>query len=85
MKGYFRLKRVQKYYKWDESYYQWRSGSVSYRKKRAGLVKKKDSIYFDSKQRYGSPRITAEYTSLGTKLSKFQLPNTLQELGLEVN
>jgi len=28
------------------------------------------SIYFDSKQRYGSPRITAELASLGTKLAR---------------
>ena len=55
----------------QRSYYQWKNGSVSDRKQRAELVKEKiTSIYFDSKQRYGSPRITAELASLGNKLSR---------------
>jgi putative transposase len=33
-------------------------------------IEKITSIYFDSKQRYGSPRIAAEFTSLGIKLSR---------------
>jgi hypothetical protein len=37
-------------------YYQWKSQSVSDRKQRVVLVKEKiTSIYFESKQRYGSP------------------------------
>ena len=55
----------------QRSYYQWKSGVVSDRKQRAELIKEKiTSIYFDSKQRYGSPRMTAELASLGDKLSR---------------
>jgi hypothetical protein len=76
MKGYFRLKRSYKVLQVGRrSYYQWRSRFHT-ENKELGLLKKKDSIYFDSKQRYGSPRITAEYTSLGTKLSRIPVVNT---------
>ena len=55
----------------QRSYYQWKSGAFSDRKQRAELVKEKiTSIYFDSKQRYGSPKITAELPSLCNKLSR---------------
>ena len=55
----------------QRSYCQWKSGSVSDRKQRTELVKEKiTSIYFDSKQRYGSPRMTAELASLGNNLFK---------------
>ena len=51
------------------SYYQWKILSVSDRKQRVILVKEKiSSIYFDSKQRYGSPRITVELNSLGIRV-----------------
>ena len=55
----------------QKSYYQWKSQFVSYRKQKVVLVKEKiTSIYFDSKQRYVSPRMTAELASLDNKLSK---------------
>jgi len=44
----------------QRSYYQWKSQSVSDRKQKVVLVREKITfIYFDSKQRYGSPRMTA--------------------------
>jgi hypothetical protein len=44
-----------------KGYYQWKSQSVSDRKQRVVLVKEKiTSIYFESKQRYGSPRMTVD-------------------------
>jgi hypothetical protein len=50
-----------------QGYYQWKSQSVSDRNKRVVLVKEKiTSIYFESKQRYGSPRMTVS-ASLGSK------------------
>jgi uncharacterized protein (DUF2461 family) len=56
---YFRLKRCAKFSRWSKEYYQWKSQSVSDRKQRVVLVKEKiTSIYFESKQRYGSPRMT---------------------------
>jgi hypothetical protein len=52
----------------QRSYYQWKSQSVSDRKQLC-LLKKKTSIYFESKQRYGSPRMTVELASLGSKVN----------------
>jgi hypothetical protein len=59
----------------QRSYYQWKSQSVSDRKQRVVLVEKITSIYFESKQRYGSPRMTVELASLGSKVSKLQWLN----------
>jgi len=65
------------------SYFQWKSQSVSDRKQMAVLVKEKIvSIYFDSKQRYGSPRITAELDSLGNKVSRITVAKYMNQLGL---
>jgi putative transposase len=67
----------------ERSYYHWKIQCVSERKQRVLLVKEKiTSIYFDSKQRYGRPRITAELASLGTKLSRITVAKYMQELGL---
>jgi putative transposase len=52
-------------------YHQWKIQSVSDRKQSVVLVKEKITyIYFDSKQRYECPKITAELASLGTKLPR---------------
>jgi putative transposase len=52
-------------------YYQWKSQSVSDKKQKTVLAKEKISlIYFDSKQRCGSPRITVELDSIGSKASR---------------
>nr|WP_246022118.1 IS3 family transposase [Flavobacterium cellulosilyticum] len=67
----------------QRSYYQWKSQSVSDRKQRVELVKEKiTSIYFDSKQRYGSPRMTAELASFGNKLSRITVAKYMNQLGL---
>ena len=69
----------------QRSYYQWKSQCqcVSDRKQRVELVKEKiTSIYFNSKQRYGSPRMTAELASLGNKLSRITVAKYMNQLGL---
>ena len=67
----------------QRSYYQWKSGAISDRKQRAELVKEKiSSIYFDSKQRYGSPRMTAELASLGNNISRVSVAKYMNQLGL---
>ena len=67
----------------QRSYCQWKSQSVSDRKQKVVLVKEKiTSIYFDSEQRYGSPRITAELASLGNKLSRITVAKYMNQLGL---
>ena len=64
-------------------YYQWKSQSVSDRKQRAELVKEKTtSIYFDSKQRYGSPRMTVGLAPLATKTSRVTVAKYMNQLGL---
>jgi hypothetical protein len=47
MKGYFRLKRGAKYYKWDEEVIINGEDPFHTENKELGLLKKKDSIYFD--------------------------------------
>ena len=67
----------------SRSYYQWKSQSVSDRKQRVALVKQQiTSIYFKSKQSYGSPRITVELTSLGCKISRNTVAKYMNQLGL---
>jgi putative transposase len=67
----------------QRSYYQWKSQSVSDRKQRVVLVKEKiTSIYFESKQRYGSPRMTVELASLGSKVSRITVAKYMNQLGL---
>ena len=67
----------------QRSYYQWKSGAILDRKQRAELVKEKiTSIYFDSKQRYGSPRMTAELASLGNNISRVSVAKYMSQLGL---
>jgi hypothetical protein len=58
------------------------SQSVSDRKQRVVLVKKITSIYFESKQRYGSPRMTVELASLGSKVSRITVAKYMNQLGL---
>jgi hypothetical protein len=46
------------------------------------LVKEKiTSIYFESKQRYGSPRMTVEL-ALGSKVSRITVAKYMNQLGL---
>jgi putative transposase len=67
----------------QRSYYQWKSGTVLDRKQRAEWVKEKiTSIYFESKRRYGSPRMTVELPSLGSKVSRITVAKYINQLGL---
>lgn len=67
----------------SSGYYKWKSKSVSNKL----LLKEKitqqiTSIYFASKQRYGSPRITFELNALGYKISRITVAKYMKELGL---
>jgi hypothetical protein len=46
------------------------------------LLKKNNFIYFESKQRYGSPRMTVELASLGSKVSRITVAKYMNQLGL---
>jgi hypothetical protein len=57
--------------------------TISDRKQRVVLVKEKiTSIYFESKQRYGSPRMKVELASLGSKVSRITVAKYMNQLGL---
>ncbi len=78
---------IEKMYKVLEvsssSYYKWKTKPISNRVLKMNIIKEKIIfIYFSSKQRYGSPRITIELTSLGYQISRITVAKYLRELGL---
>jgi transposase InsO family protein len=67
----------------SSSYYKWKAKPISNRVLKMNLIKEKITfIYFSSKQRYGSPRITIEFTSLGYQISRITVAKYMRELGL---
>lgn len=67
----------------SSSYYKWKSKPISNRLLKKNKIKQQISaIYFASKQRYGSPRITFELQSLGYKISRITVAKYMKELGL---
>ncbi|WP_264536654.1 IS3 family transposase [Flavobacterium sp. N1736] len=65
------------------TYCRWRSECISEAKKRRILVKEEiRSIFFDSKQRYGSVRITIELQNRGYKISRSSVLLYMRELNL---
>lgn len=64
-------------------YYKWKSSPICNRLLLKEKIKQQIiSIYFMSKQRYGSPRITFELNSLGYKISRITVAKYMRELGL---
>lgn len=67
----------------SSGYYKWKNRPGSKRFLLKGKIKEQiTSIYFSSKQRYGSPRITLELNSLGYKASRITVAKYMKELGL---
>ena len=67
----------------SSSYYKWKKQSISNRTLRKKQIKRRiTAIYFASKQRYGSPRISFELNSLGYKISRITVAKYMRELGL---
>jgi transposase InsO family protein len=65
------------------SYYDWKSNSVSNRKQRAILIKKEiETVYFNKKQRYGSPRITVELNTKGISVSRITVAKYMRQMWL---
>ncbi len=68
----------------SSSYYKWKKQSISNRTLRKNQINQQiTTIYFASKQRYGSPRITYELNSLGYKISRITIAKYMRELGLK--
>ena len=67
----------------SSGYYKWKNTSISFRTIRKNEIKQQiTDIYFASKQRYGSPRITTELNALGYKVSRITVAKYMRELGL---
>lgn len=65
------------------SYYRYMRQPVSRRALRKAEIKRRiESIYFAKKQRYGSPRMTAELRTLGYRISRITVARYMRELGL---
>jgi len=68
----------------SSGYYKWKNRPRSKRLLLKEKIKEQiTSIYFASKQRYGSPRITFELNSLGYKISRITVAKYMKELGLK--
>jgi transposase InsO family protein len=80
----FPIEKMCKVLKVSQSgYYRWKYNSISQRKQRVIALKEKiTTVYFESKQRYGSPRITIELNALGYKISRITVAKYMKQLGL---
>lgn len=67
----------------SSGFYRWKNKIISNRIHRMNHIKEKiTSIYFESKQRYGSPRITIELQSLGYAISRITVAKYMKQMGL---
>lgn len=67
----------------SSGYFKWKSKPISTRLLLKEKIKHQiSSIYFASKQRYGSPRITSELNAMGYKISRITVAKYMKELGL---
>ena len=80
----FPIEKMCKVLKVSQSgYYRWKSNFISNRVQKVNSIKEKiTAIYFESKQRYGSPRITIELNALGYKISRITVAKYMKQLGL---
>ncbi|WP_410879815.1 IS3 family transposase [Myroides sp. DW712] len=64
-------------------YYHWKRSPVNKSKQaKADLKRVITEVYFEFKQRYGSPRLTIELNARGYKVSKPTVAKYMRELGL---
>ena len=67
----------------QSGYYRWKNNFISNRVQKINSIKEKiKAIYFESKQRYGSSRITIELNALGYKISRITIAKYMKQLGL---
>ena len=68
----------------SSGYYRYKNKKMSIRLQRIiGIKEKITAIYFEAKQRYGSPRITIELQSLGYQISRVTVAKYMKQLGLK--
>ncbi len=80
----FPIEKMCKVLKVSQSgYFRWKNNIISNRTQRSNNIKEIiTTIYFESKQRYGSPRITIELNVLGYKISRITVAKYMKQLGL---
>ncbi|WP_353547980.1 IS3 family transposase [Rhinopithecimicrobium faecis] len=67
----------------SRSYYTWQVRSKQTKSNKISILENKiQAVYFDKKQRYGSPRITAELLDLGIKVSRITVAKYMKNMGL---
>ena len=81
----FPIEKMCKVLKVSQSgYYRWKTATISQRLQKKTVLKEKITVlYFESKQRYGSPRITMELNILGYKISRITVAKYMRGLGLK--
>jgi transposase InsO family protein len=81
----FPIEKMCKVLKVSQSgYYRWKIAAISKRLRKKNVLKEKITVlYFEFKQRYGSPRITMELNSLGYQISRITVAKYMRELGLK--
>lgn len=68
----------------SSGYYRYKNKKSSIRLQKIKVIKAKiTSIYFETKQRYGSPRMTLELQSLGYKISRITVAKYMKKMGLK--
>ena len=68
----------------SRGYYKWKNRTISTKGIKKNQLKRKiQTLYFEFKQRYGSPRITAELHALGYQISRVTVAKYMKELGLK--
>ncbi|MDF2479296.1 MAG: transposase [Sphingobacterium sp.] len=64
-------------------YYNWQSSSKVTKNSKSKILEDKiKAVYFDKKQRYGSPRITAELLDDGGNISRVTVVKYMKNMGL---
>ena len=83
-KKIFPIEKMCKVLKVSQSgYYRWKHNIISGSTQKIIALKEKiTAIYFESKQRYGSPRIAIELNVLGYKISRITVAKYMKQLGL---
>ena len=65
------------------SFYRWKKQTITARQQRKIAINEKVTlIYFESKLRYGSPRIPLESQSIGYKILRITIAKYMKQLGL---
>ena len=80
----FPIEKMCKVLKVSQSgYYRYKKNIISNRAQKMNVLKEKiTTIYFESKQRYGSPRLTIELNALGYNISRITIAKYMKQLGL---